>query len=66
MWCRKTNLFYVNPKKMGESKATRNIAFTQYEVKTLFYDGALYELDTMEIWINTRILIEKTKKSAII
>ena len=51
---------------MGESKATRNIAFTQYEVKTLFYDGALYELDTMEIWINTRILIETTKKSAII
>lgn len=30
-------------------KATRNIAFTQYEVKTLFYDGALYELDTMEV-----------------
>ena len=30
-------------------KVTQAIVFTKYEVKTLFYNGSLYELDTMEI-----------------
>ena len=28
---------------------TQNIVFGMYEVKTLFYDGNLYKLDTMEV-----------------
>ena len=30
-------------------KATQNVTFTKYQVKTFFYDGMLHELDMMEI-----------------
>lgn len=39
----------VQETEITVGKVTQNVVFNKYEVKTLFYDGDLHELDMMEI-----------------